>query len=93
MELTEDQIIQKYAKHCGHGGRKTLLSYEFEWTCIGFGYNVTKGKHELSENPRKKINIINSLKYAEHKLFCICLEVYNCYESDIFDKIFEVYER
>ena len=33
MELTEDKIIQKYGKHCGHCNRNTLLPYEYEWTC------------------------------------------------------------
>ena len=32
MELTEDEIIQKYAKNCGHCNRNTLLPYEYEWT-------------------------------------------------------------
>ena len=34
MELTEDQIIEKYAKNCGHCKRNTLLPYEYEWTCF-----------------------------------------------------------
>ena len=34
MELSEDEIIQKYAKHCGHCSRNTILAYDFEWTCI-----------------------------------------------------------
>ena len=29
MSLTEDQIIEKYAKHCGHCNRNTLLPYEY----------------------------------------------------------------
>ena len=32
MELTEDQIIEKYGKHCGHCNRNMLLPYEYEWT-------------------------------------------------------------
>ena len=32
MEKTEDIIIQKYAKRCGHCNRKTLLPYENEFT-------------------------------------------------------------
>ena len=29
MELTEDKIIEKYAKNCGHCKRNTLLPYEY----------------------------------------------------------------
>ena len=38
----------------------------------------------------KKINFINRLKNAEQKIFCICIEVYQLYEGDSFDKLFEV---
>ena len=31
MELPEDEIIKKYAKHCGHCGGNTLLPYDYEW--------------------------------------------------------------
>ena len=46
MELTEDEIIQKYAKQCHHCNRNTLLPYEYEFTCFSWGYNVNKRKHE-----------------------------------------------
>ena len=69
MELTEDEIIQKYGKKCGHFNRKTLLPYENDFTCFSCGYNVIKRKHELSKIQRKKINFINRLKYAEKKYF------------------------
>ena len=65
MEPSEDEIIQKNAKQCGHRKRNTFLPYEYEWTCISCGYNVIKRKHDLSKNQRKKINFINRLKYAE----------------------------
>ena len=55
MELTEDESIQKYGKHCGHCNRNTLLPYEYEFTCIARGYIVNKRKHELSKIQRKKI--------------------------------------
>ena len=54
MELTEDEIIQKYAKNCRHCKRNTLLSYENEFICLSCGYNVNKRKHELSKIQRKK---------------------------------------
>ena len=75
MELTEDPIIEKYAKLCVHCGRIMLLPYEHEWTCFSFGYNLIKRKNELSKSSKKKIKFINRLKYAEHKNFCICVEV------------------
>ena len=49
MELTEDEIIQNYAKRCGHCNRNILLPYEYEFTCIACGYNVNRRKHELSK--------------------------------------------
>ena len=90
MELSEDEIIKKYATNCGHCPRNTLLPYEYEWTCFSCGYMVNKRKHELSKIQRKKISFINRLKYAEVKLFSICVDVYKIYEGDDFDKIYEV---
>ena len=90
MNLSEDEIIQKYAKNCGHCIRNTLLPYEYEFTCFVFGYNVNKKKHELSRIQRKKINFINRLKYAEQKIFCICKDVYKIYEDDDFNEIYKV---
>ena len=29
MELTEDQIVEKYAKNCGHCNRNILFPYEY----------------------------------------------------------------
>ena len=90
MELTEDEIIQKYGKNCGHCNRNTLLPYEYEFTCFSCGYNVNKRKNELSKIQRKKINFINRLKYAEAKTFSICVDVYKIYEGDDYDEIFKV---
>ena len=58
MELTEDEIIQKYGKNCRHCNRNTLLPYEYEWTCFCCGYNVNKRKHELSKIKRKKNSLL-----------------------------------
>ena len=55
MELSEDQIIEKYGKRCGHCNRNMSLPYEYEWSCFGCGYNINKRKHELSKIQRKKI--------------------------------------
>ena len=90
MELTEDEIIQKYGKQCGHCRRNTLLPYENEYTCFSCGFNVNKRKHELSKIQRKKINFINRLKYAEVKIFSICVDVYKIYEGNDYDKVYEV---
>ena len=38
----------------------------------------------------KKINFINRLKYAEQKIFCICVDVYKLNEGDDYGKIYEV---
>ena len=54
MELTEDQIIEKYAKNCQHCNRNTLLPYEYEFTCLSGGFNINKRKHELSKIQGKK---------------------------------------
>ena len=42
MEFTEDEILQKSGKFCGHCNRNTLLPYEYEFTCYSCGYNVNK---------------------------------------------------
>ena len=90
MELTEDEMIEKYAKNCGHCNRNTLLPYEYEFTCISCGYNVNKRKHELSKIQRKKINFINRIKYAEQKIFCICIDLYKLYDGNDYNEIYKV---
>ena len=90
MELTEDEIIQKYAKRCRHCNRNTLLPYEYEFTCFSCGYNVYKRKSELTKIQRKKINFINRLKYAEVKIFSICVDVYKNYEGSDYNEIYKV---
>ena len=69
MELTEDQIIEKYGKQCGHCNRKCLSPNEYEWTCVSFGYNVIKRKNELSKIQRKKKNFIKRLNMLKTKFF------------------------
>ena len=90
MELTEDQLIEKYGKRCGHCNRNTVLPYEYEFTCVSCGFNVNKRKHELSKIQTKKIHFIDRLENAEVKKFSICADVYKAYECDDHDKIFEV---
>ena len=38
----------------------------------------------------KKINFINRLKYAEQKIFCICVDVYKIYEGYDYDETYKV---
>ena len=90
MNLSEDEIIQKLAKIFGYCKGNTLLPYEYEFTCIACGYNVNKHKHELSKIQRKKTNFINRLKYAEEKIFCICIDVYKIYNGIEYDEIYKV---
>ena len=90
MDLTEDEIIQKYAKQCRHCNRNTLPPYEYEWICFSCGFNINKRKHELSKIQRKKINFIKRLKYCEQKIFCICIDVYKIYEGNDYDEIYKI---
>ena len=55
MELTEDEILQKYGKRCGQCNRNTLLPYEYEFTCFSCGFNVSKRKHHLSKIQGKEL--------------------------------------
>ena len=67
MELTEDEIIQKNTKRCGHCNRNTLLPYEYEWTCFSCGYNVNNRKHEFSEIQRKKNKFYQHIKRCRNQ--------------------------
>ena len=51
---------------------------------------MSKHKHELSKIQRKKTNFINRLKYAEVKIFSICVDVNQIYEGDDYDEIYKV---
>ena len=93
MELTQDEIIQKYAKRFGRCNRNTLLPYEYEFTCFSCGFNVSKRKHEFSKIQRKKINFINRLKYAEQKIFCVCIDLYMIHDGNDYDEIYKVLSR
>ena len=90
MQLTADEIIQKYRKQCRHFNRNTLLPYENDYICFPSGFNLIKRKHELCRLQQKKINFINRLKHADQKIICICIAVFKIYEGNDFDKIYEV---
>ena len=49
MNLSEDQIIEKNGKRCGHCNRIILLPYEYVVSCFPCGFNLIKRKHELSK--------------------------------------------
>ena len=66
------------------------LPYEYEWSCFSSNYVVSKRKNELSKIQRKKINFINRLKYAEIKIFSICIDVYKIYEGNNFNEIYKI---
>ena len=57
MQLTEGEIIRKYAKQSRYCTRNTLLPYEYEFSCISCGLNVTKRKNELRKFSGKKSNL------------------------------------
>ena len=90
MELSEDEIVQKYAKYCGHCNRNTSLPYEYEFSCFSCGYNVIRRKQELTKLHRRKLNFINGIKYAEQKIFCICMHVCKIYEGDDYNKLYDM---
>ena len=54
MELTEDEIIKKYAKLCRYCSRNTLLPYEYEFTCVSCGYIVINESMNSLKVQRKK---------------------------------------
>ena len=42
MDLTEDQVIEKYFKQCLYGIRNSLLLFELEYACVACGHNVVQ---------------------------------------------------
>ena len=48
-------------------------------------YNQNMNSLKFSEK-----KFINRLKDAEHKIFCICVDVYKIYEGNDYEKIFEI---
>ena len=87
MNLSEDENKQKYVKKCERCIRNTLLPNKYAFTCNLCAYNVIKRTNKLTEIQRNWINFINRLKYSKHKIFCICIEVYNIYGGNDYNKI------
>ena len=48
---------------------------------------IIKQENELS---KISMNFIDRLNYAEHKIFCVCIDVYKIYEGKDFDELYEV---
>ena len=74
-----DLAIEIYFFHMNMNG---LVSH-VDKTC-------SKRKHELTKIQRKKIKLINRLKYAEHTNFSIDKDVFKKFEGDDYDNIYEV---
>ena len=90
MNLSEDEVIEIYAKQCFH----LIEIHYYHTNKNGLAFNVATMLFNENINPlkinEKKIKFINRLKNAEHNLICICIDVYEIYESDDYDKIYEV---
>ena len=54
MELTEDEIFEKYAKQRMHCTRNTFLTYEYGGTRAACGYNVVEQGQKLTKIYRRK---------------------------------------
>ena len=90
MILTDDEIIEKYAIICPSCNRKTMLPYAYEWTCLICRLNITKQKHELTLNQRKKLTFSCRIKYAEQKIIAICTDIIQIYDGHDYKKMLEV---
>ena len=90
MQLSEDEIIKNMLNivdiaietHYYHTNMNGLVSH-VDITLLNENMNSLKFNG-------KKINFINCLKYAEFKIFCICVDVYQINEGDDLDKTSEV---
>ena len=91
MEFTDNHLIERHGKGCKNCPRNTFSTNECEWNCIPCPFNVTgRKKIELSKTSRKKIILIDRLKYAQHMKVCICIDVYKIYQDD-FSNILKFY--
>ena len=85
--LQKMKLIKKMEKNCMHCTRNSFSPYEHEWTCLSWGYNVIKREKLTLKNPTKKLNFINRLKFSQHNIICICIDVYDVYENVFSKKI------
>ena len=69
-----------------------ILYYHLNMNLLASHVDITytnESMNSLKYNERK-LNFINRLKYAEAKIFSICVDVYKIYEGDDYDEIFKV---
>ena len=72
-----------------------ILCFHAKMNGLAFQVVITltnESMHALIYNV-KKINFINRIKYAEVKIFSICVDIYKTYEGVDFDKIYEILSR
>ena len=56
MDLTDDEIVEKYPARSMHCLRNNFLPHECEWTRISCGYGVIKQREGFTKSQRKKLN-------------------------------------
>ena len=61
--------------------------------CVSSGYNVLKQKRERSKRQRIKTIFINRLKFDQHKIFGLFMDVYKVFVGNNLNKIFEVISK
>ena len=86
MELTEDEIIEKYIrKHCvaWEMHRHQMITNGR----VSCEYIVIKQKSELRKFQRNR-NFLNGLNYGERSILCICIHVYRIYDGNDADNLF-----
>ena len=91
MELTEDEILQKYAKQCPSCNRNGLLPYAYEWIYIFCNYNIIKQKHELTKEQKRQTFSLR-LKYAEKNLLYL-FDIMQIYDGEDYDKMLRCLSR
>ena len=88
MEINEGEVIESKLKNA-------CISYEKTFCLIKMNYclHIIKKSREITELQRKKIGFINRLKYAQHKILCIYIDLYKLYEVNDFIQFFDVLSR
>ena len=89
MDLTEDEIIKKTEKNVDFAIE--ILFYHTNMNLLAYRVDIMQSEENTNLlNVSEKKKFINRLKYAEHKIFCICIQVYKIYAGDVFDKMYEI---
>ena len=77
-------------KNCPSCNRNLILPYQYEYICLFYGHNIIKQKHELTKEQRKRQTFSSRLKYAERKIWTICVDVMQTYSGDDYDELVNV---